>query len=738
MLLVAGCTSGSDNADPFAFTADEEPQVSAMLAAEDRRGRGDDLATLVAGIESDNPTIRMLAVRGIGRLERPALLSTIDLLLDDEVSSVRATAANATAQSVSSGDDEAVAEAARLLNGRVAGESDPAVRGALAAALGRLPYRSPGRISQVADDLVALSREQPVETVQGAVRGLESLARNPALLARRDRQDYQLTDPAMRRLGELTRYGRSGAEGYIEPPDGQASEAERGAYVDALRLGTRVRRLAIASLVAAGRGDAETIETALYDPDTEVRRLAALAAARLDNPARLDQLLHIGLGDDAGTVRYEALRAYGSARQESMGCDPVLQALDDESAHVRLLAIDLLGDGCPAIDPVGRLVPILDALAGDAPEGGIRDGINPPIGAGVSRATPPVEWHAGAHALLAVARLDSAAAAARLPLLARHPTWQVRMYTARAAAITGSVDTLEALADDPYDNVANAAISGLVSRLGSRTHGSAVQALMSNDYQLLISAARNLEGTDHPGALAALTSALARITEQRRETSRDTRRALLDRIGELGGTGDAAALVPLLRDFDPVIAARAAEILSEWTGTAHQPDPQPLDPVPVPTVAELRELRDARVLVHMSGGGVIELRLLAFAAPTNATRFARLAGEGYFDGLTFHRVVPNFVIQGGSPGANEFMGDGPYTRDEVTARPHLRGTMGLSTRGRDTGDGQIFVNLVDNIRLDHGYTIFAVVVGGMEVVDGILEGATIETVQIVAPEPEER
>jgi cyclophilin family peptidyl-prolyl cis-trans isomerase len=132
----------------------------------------------------------------------------------------------------------------------------------------------------------------------------------------------------------------------------------------------------------------------------------------------------------------------------------------------------------------------------------------------------------------------------------------------------------------------------------------------------------------------------------------------------------------------------------------------------------------------MANGGEMELRLLASEAPTNTARFARLARSGYFDGLTFHRVAPNFVIQGGSPGANEYAGDGPYTRDELTSRPHLRGTVGLSTRGRDTGDAQIFINLVDNVRLDHNYTIFAEVVSGMEVADAVLEGGIIESITI--------
>ncbi len=133
-------------------------------------------------------------------------------------------------------------------------------------------------------------------------------------------------------------------------------------------------------------------------------------------------------------------------------------------------------------------------------------------------------------------------------------------------------------------------------------------------------------------------------------------------------------------------------------------------------------------VVSMRGGGEFTLRLTPFEAPSNAARFVRLARDGYFNGLTFHRVVPNFVIQGGSPGANEFAGDGPFTRDEITDRSHLRGTVGISTRGRDTGDAQIFVNLIDNVRLDFGYTIIGEVIDGMSVVDEVLEGAMIDTV----------
>jgi cyclophilin family peptidyl-prolyl cis-trans isomerase len=136
------------------------------------------------------------------------------------------------------------------------------------------------------------------------------------------------------------------------------------------------------------------------------------------------------------------------------------------------------------------------------------------------------------------------------------------------------------------------------------------------------------------------------------------------------------------------------------------------------------------VEIEMMDGARVALRLLPFEAPTNAARFARLARRGYFDGLTFHRVVPNFVVQGGSPHANEYTGDGPFSRDELGLAGNWRGTVGLSTRGRDTGDAQIFFNLVDNVRLDHDYTFFAVVVEGVEAVGRVLEGARIRSVRV--------
>ena len=138
-----------------------------------------------------------------------------------------------------------------------------------------------------------------------------------------------------------------------------------------------------------------------------------------------------------------------------------------------------------------------------------------------------------------------------------------------------------------------------------------------------------------------------------------------------------------------------------------------------------------RLRFVIMGRGSFDLRLLVDEAPLSVLRVVTRAREGYYNGLTFHRVVPNFVIQGGSPGANEYVGDAAFMRDEVGLLSHRRGTVGISTRGRDTGDAQIFVNLVDSPRFDHTYTVFADVVAGLDVVDAILEGDQIERVEVI-------
>jgi cyclophilin family peptidyl-prolyl cis-trans isomerase len=432
--------------------------------------------------------------------------------------------------------------------------------------------------------------------------------------------------------------------------------------------------------------------------------VTAIGAAEMIGTARRDWLLS-ALKDPSFNVRIEAVRVYSRTLQAS-DCVPLIMATDDSSAHVAIAAIEALGGGCKAgPNPRIRLAALADALP----------------------ATATGRWHAPAYALVALARTNREEAVARLPRFADHPSPLVRAYAARAAALTGSIQRLEKLMGDDSDNVRYEALLALRQARGHDADPMFIEALGRRDYQLVLAAAQALEGSPNAAAAApALVRAFTRVSAERHDTSRDPRLALLTRMRELGSAEHADALQPCLGDADPVVAAECSATLQKWTGVRRTPKAAPSKPEPIDAGPP------GRARMVMRGNRVVELALLPDDAPASVFRFARLARAGYYNGLTFHRVVSNFIVQGGSPGANEFSGDGPFMRDEISSRIHTRGTVGVSTRGRDTGDAQLFINLLDNPRLDGEYTVFAEVVSGMDVVDGLLEGDVIDRVEILA------
>jgi cyclophilin family peptidyl-prolyl cis-trans isomerase/HEAT repeat protein len=432
-------------------------------------------------------------------------------------------------------------------------------------------------------------------------------------------------------------------------------------------------KLALLALNRAEDSDSETLTKALKHPDPQVRRLAVmgLKADKTDDPSPM--------------VRYESLKLAGT-------CDKAVEAFQDTSGHVALLAVDKLGElGCSP-EPLQKLASGSD------------------------------NWRLGSRALVSLAKVNPQQAQKHLPRYAAHEIWQARVYAASAAKILKDEDVLARLVRDEHPNVVAAALVDPED---------AVRVLSSSHYGLLVTAARRLEGwPDGASAVPNLLGALERVSAEERATSRDPRRQMLLRLREFGGAEIANRLQPLLSDFDPVIAKLAADIISEKVGVSVEPKTLRFETGPLPEQSYIAALSGARARIKMREAGTLTLELLPEEAPVTVAAFARLAEKGYYDGLTFHRVVPNFVIQGGSPGANEYVGTADYLRDELGLLSHVRGTVGISTRGRDTGDSQIFINLVDNYRLDHNYTVLARVVDGMEAVDAVLEGDVIESIEI--------
>ncbi|MGH7561459.1 MAG: peptidylprolyl isomerase [Gemmatimonadales bacterium] len=662
------------------------PSVERILLVEDRRARvAGDVDFLRGALASGDSVVLRTAVRAVGRLERPGLARLLVPLLADARPGLRGEAAQSIAQAlqglardtIAARRDPAWPVALAALSARVGRETDPRARGMLALALGRLPYRERPELEEAERHigrLLAGALLDPVATALAA-RGAETLGR------RAGRRPV-LGDS----LGALLR---------------RTLRRDGDAW-------TTARRRAFGALAIAGAAREDDVRAAFASADPELRRQAVLSLGAGGTEPLRSEVLGRAAQDAAIVVRREALRTRGR-RPERAGCDAFIAALADTDVGTRLLAVDLLGSSCP---DTGAALARLRPLAAGSLEG--------------------PEWRSAAHALVAIARLAAAEARGRFPEAAASTVWQSRMYAARGAAVARDTALLRTLAGDRHHNVREAAIAGLQALGGRVVEPFARAALAHPDYQLVLTAAGALAGVGRDSATsAALLASLERISAERRETSRDTRVGLLVRLRESGGRHLAARLLPRLRDFDPVVAESAAALLRDWTGRAARTAPRPPAPGAV-RAGEIEALRGGRIILVMASGDTLDAELLVDAAPLTVAHVARLARRGYYDGLTFHRVVPNFVVQGGSPGANEYHGDGPFMRDELGPVSHERGTFGISTRGRDTGDAQLFINLVDNPRLDFDYTVWARTVRGGEALDRIAEGAVIRRVEVRA------
>ncbi|NVK22170.1 MAG: peptidylprolyl isomerase [Kangiellaceae bacterium] len=165
---------------------------------------------------------------------------------------------------------------------------------------------------------------------------------------------------------------------------------------------------------------------------------------------------------------------------------------------------------------------------------------------------------------------------------------------------------------------------------------------------------------------------------------------------------DQAFLQGLAQSSHIIIANGAKQALKSY----QVPQTKPILPPDVlPSLPQ-------RVLLQTTQGD-IEIELFA-DTPYTSANFINLVKSGFYNGSYFHRVIPNFVAQGGS-----LYGDGTGTvvhsiREELSLRSHRMATVGMATAGKDTGGGQFFFNLAPNLHLDSNYTIFAKVVKGLE------------------------
>ncbi len=159
---------------------------------------------------------------------------------------------------------------------------------------------------------------------------------------------------------------------------------------------------------------------------------------------------------------------------------------------------------------------------------------------------------------------------------------------------------------------------------------------------------------------------------------------------------------------------------------AQQPPPQPQGG---------KKVRQTAVIT-MEKGGEITIEFFPEDAPKTVENFVTLAKKGFYNGLTFHRVEPGFVVQGGDPKGNGTGGPGYTIKDEFNKQKHVRGALAMArTQAPNSAGSQFYITLAPAHFLDGQYTVFGKVVSGMDVVDRIKVGDKMKSVKIVETAP---
>jgi len=212
--------------------------------------------------------------------------------------------------------------------------------------------------------------------------------------------------------------------------------------------------------------------------------------------------------------------------------------------------------------------------------------------------------------------------------------------------------------------------------------------------------------------------------------------ALLDALGSVGDASHETFLEGLIsveKEPQRLVIEAAVRALKKINDKKDLSSKIPLNSKIIASPATWAEAQKAvrTKIALQTTRGEIQLQMMS-DTPLNALNFVRLVKQGslkqtFYDGKTFHRVVPNFVVQGGDPRGDGYGGPGYLVRDEVSNQIHERGTVGVATAGKDTGGCQFFINLAPNLHLDGRYTLFAKVTRGIDVAEKLEIGDRILT-----------
>jgi cyclophilin family peptidyl-prolyl cis-trans isomerase/HEAT repeat protein len=515
------------------------------------------------------------------------------------------------------------------------------------------------------------------------------------------------------------------------------------------------------------------------DPDPLIRAWAARGLGRVGAGAEDLVALAPLLSDAAAGPVVEALRAGaalvggGKAPAAPAWRPHLLTLLSDPRAGVRVTAIDAAGAwlpdpdlgaalaaraGGPTVAPKGEAGPGAPGAPAAASNGAAGTG-SPAAAAGLAAAlaapVPLAQTIERGTALVALARGRDSRAKALAAAAAGSPEPRLRARAAEAAGLLGESELLGRLAADPNPLVREAALAARLlpapapaaGKAGAAQGGAAGDAAKAASRAAAAALSDPDEGVrttavdwlaDHP--VVPLANLEGALTAALRDESIESPLGVLKALAARGEAEprERGAVVELLERVSrqPSYALRreaAAGLIR-----LGRPAP-PLGPAQgVEAGAGGDQLRSYREIVERTrrprtvevrtNRGTFRLRLDCPRAPRTCLNLLDLAAQHFYDGLLFHRVVPDFVIQAGDPRGDGFGGPGYVLGDEINRLRYRRGIVGMALAGPDTGGSQFFVTLSSQPHLDGGYTAFGEVIAGAEVLDAIQAGDRIESI----------
>ena len=624
---------------------------------------------------------------------------------------------------------------------RLLRDADRGVRRRAALAAGRIAL--PGLVAPLGE----LMNDQEVEVRRMAAFAL-GLAASPTaverLLASLQDSDSQVRGRAAEALGKI----------------GEARAAAPIAHLVVASLPKTIDRMTV-------RGDDPADAAGQWSE----QRLALFALARLkDVPAARLALV------DGARPRFDWWAAtWVAMRLESPELKPVLQAA---AASDEPLQRALAARGLGALKDTGSVEPLL-ALARDRDEtvamqalralGGIGDPRGVAAASGLLDAGSDVVRREALRTLAALGG-DRAQSERLVRLVASQDPW-IRAAALGALARSDRGDFALVLSGMDPDRVfwVRSALAGALGKAGDEMSVGILHAMLRDDdarvlpgvlealrqargKDALDTLRRHLEHADL-GVRVAAAEGIAALSPAGLSGPllAAWRRGLGDGEGELEARIAAVVALAAQKDDaarsgldevarkDPAraIRVRAGQLLREQGGEAPDPGPERVVRAPL-DYAEAMAPYGPRAGVPLyspraflkTRHGTIEIHLDVVEAPLTTASFVALARRGFYDGLTFHRVEPGFVVQGGCPRGDGNGGPGYALRCEITRRPYARGSVGMALSGKDTGGSQFFITLAPQPHLDGGYTLFGQVAAGMELVDKIRPGDVIERVTV--------